>query len=388
MAHIIRVEVIVKREREREPKREVIDLTKLPSSLEIVRLPPSRLLPPATTRDGEGEEEDDHQGGHAIEAAPAAPLRALIEAAPSRTATPGPGSSAAADAEASGSNSAPTQQEQRPATPRRRADGAAVANTPSSRKRRQESPEIDIVIRQEYIPRAATPSPLIKEEDDSDSDSDNNDDDDDEVVEISPFKRLRSSLDLSSVPVIPLSFQRSSSPSPSTSRSHQPAPITASAGAGAAAIPRSAPGPMHHASFPERPALQCPNRIPSHSTITTALSLSVRNPGRWYYRCQECFANRQPPSTSTSTSTPSSSSSAVWSGASAFVCWADTRGVSADNPSCACGHPSRQDITGESTLRGNVLFYKCATDACSFRRYDWDDPVPRERLNEYCGTQV
>ncbi|RYP74831.1 hypothetical protein DL771_002752 [Monosporascus sp. 5C6A] len=178
-------------------------------------------------------------------------------------------------------------------------------------------------------------SPVKYEEDD---------DSDDDVVEISPFKRPRGRTDQGAAPVpayLGAFRRRSDSPSP---------------------LPR--PGPLHHADFPDRPALRCPRAVWGHAGVVCELSKSRRNAGREYYRCFACGPD------------------------DGFICWADTRGVHPDNPRCDCGHASREDITGLRSRQPDTVWYKCATDACGFRSYKWDAPLNPEEVNAYCGREV
>ncbi|RYP66602.1 hypothetical protein DL769_006009 [Monosporascus sp. CRB-8-3] len=182
-------------------------------------------------------------------------------------------------------------------------------------------------------------SPVKCEEDDN---SDDNDDDD--VVEISPFKRPRGPRGQGSVPApayLGAFRRRSASPSP---------------------LPP--PDPLHHPDFPDRPALKCPRARRGHADVVCEASRSRRNAGREYYRCLACGPD------------------------DGFICWADGRGVRPDNPRCDCGHASREDITGFRSRQPDTVWYKCATDACGFRRYEWDDPLTPEEVNAYCGREV
>lgn len=86
--------------------------------------------------------------------------------------------------------------------------------------------------------------------------------------------------------------------------------------------------------------------------------------GREYYRCAAC------------------------PGFGGFICWADGRGIWPDNPRCDCGYAAREDITGGSSKQPDTLWYKCATNACGFRRYDWDDPLAPEEVNARCEREV
>lgn len=86
--------------------------------------------------------------------------------------------------------------------------------------------------------------------------------------------------------------------------------------------------------------------------------------GREYYRCAAC------------------------PGFGGFICWADGRGIRPDNPRCDCGYAAREDITGGSSKQPDTLWYKCATNACGFRRYDWDDPLAPEEVNARCEREV
>ncbi|RYP35525.1 hypothetical protein DL767_003779 [Monosporascus sp. MG133] len=185
-------------------------------------------------------------------------------------------------------------------------------------------------------------SPVKCEEDDDDSSGDG--DDDDDVIEISPFKRPRGPRDRKAAPALAYlgAFQR---------RSESPSPLPP-------------PDPLHHPDFPDRPALKCPGAQRGHADIVCDASRSLRNAGREYYRCLACGPD------------------------AGFICWADGGGVRPDNPRCDCGHASREDITGFRSRQPDTLWYKCATDACGFRRYEWDDPLTPEEVNAYCGREV
>ncbi|KAI0387346.1 hypothetical protein F5Y04DRAFT_3008 [Hypomontagnella monticulosa] len=238
-----------------------------------------------------------------------------------------------------------------PTTPKRNRSTATASSSRSRIKKRSPSPSpapsrrglqsrTVIVIKDEPVSDSDSPPPTpIKKVEDSDSESDG--------IEISPaIKRYASpgfGVDLSVIP-----FQRSSSPSP-MSRAGRPGP---------------GPGPGPHPDFPTRPPLKCPKKNPEHKTIETAVSGSIRNLDRTYYKCKDC------------------------PNYGAFICWADTKGIFGDNPRCNCGYLSRQDITGESSRQPDTLWYKCATNACGFRRYDWDDPLTAEEVNQYCGQRV
>ena len=186
------------------------------------------------------------------------------------------------------------------------------------------------------------------------------DNDDDDVIEISPLKRRRSEdPDFFEIPPPrPPPFfalggrgrrQRSRSRSRSRERSLSPLPP---------------PSPLHHPSFPSRPPLRCPNRAAGHvDVVCEAAGGGSRNRGREYFRCGSCRPG-------------------------GFICWADDVGVRADNPRCDCGYPARRDLTGEASLQPDTPWYKCATDACGFRRFDWDDPLSPEEVNAYFGRQI
>ncbi|RYP02595.1 hypothetical protein DL764_005721 [Monosporascus ibericus] len=184
-------------------------------------------------------------------------------------------------------------------------------------------------------------SPVKREEDDNSSDDD---EDDDDVVEVSPFKRPRGPRDQEAAPALAYlgAFRR---------RSDSPSPLPP-------------PDPLYHPDFPDRPALKCPRAQRGHADIVCETSRSQRNAGREYYRCLGCGPG------------------------DGFICWADGRGVRPDNPRCHCGHASREDITGFRSLQPGTLWYKCATDACGFRRFDWDDPLTQEEADAYCGLEV
>ncbi|XDG10596.1 hypothetical protein ABKA04_010211 [Annulohypoxylon sp. FPYF3050] len=217
-------------------------------------------------------------------------------------------------------------------------------NSPTQRKRRYDSPEITVIVKEEPGDYNSPPSPIdeyprfIKA-----------DDSDDDKFEISPKKQRGSSpeFDLSPIP-----FYRSSGPSPN------PLPI-----------------PFHHPEFPERPALRCPKKKPDHRVIESEVSTSGRNQNRVYYKCRDC------------------------PGFGSFICWADSRltwaagrsGLTPKDrlwPRCWCGHAAREDVTGDRAVYPNTLWYKCATDACRFRRYDSDDPLTPEEINQYSGAHV
>ncbi|OTB06572.1 hypothetical protein M426DRAFT_318963 [Hypoxylon sp. CI-4A] len=229
-----------------------------------------------------------------------------------------------------------------PTTPKREDRAAAVAGynsyPQSQRKRRHNSPEI-IIIKDEPREYDSRPTTPIKDEYPSSSNiAKANNDDDNDVIEFTPKKPKGSpETNLSSIPIY---------------RSFTPSPLPP-------------PGPIHHhPDFPERPALRCPTRKPGHVVIERESSTSTRNLDREYFRCRDC------------------------PGYGGFICWADSRGIRPDNPRCRCGHPSREDITGDASQRPDTRWYKCATDACRFRRYDWDDPLSPEEVNRYCGRQV
>lgn len=173
-------------------------------------------------------------------------------------------------------------------------------------------------------------------------------DDDDDVIEISPLKRRRSEdPDFFEIPPPrpPPFFARRLS----RSRSCSPSPLPP-------------PSPVHHPSFPTRPALRCPHRAAGHADVVCeAAGSGSRNRGREYFRCGTCRA---------------------------FICWADDVGVQADNPRCECGFPARRDLTGEASLKPDTPWFKCATDACAFRRFDWDDPLSPEEVNVFFGRRV
>ncbi|RYP89255.1 hypothetical protein DL770_004474 [Monosporascus sp. CRB-9-2] len=170
------------------------------------------------------------------------------------------------------------------------------------------------------------------------------DDSDDDVIEISPFKRPRRPRDQEAAPALTYlgAFRR---------RSDSPSPLPP-------------PDPLHHPDFPDRPALKCPRAQRGHADIVCEPSKSRRNEGRQYYWCLACGPG------------------------AGFICWADSRGVRPDNPRCDCGHASREDITGLHSRQPDTVWYKCATDACRFRRYEWDDPLTPEEVNAYCGREV
>ncbi|KAI1137914.1 hypothetical protein F5Y05DRAFT_65599 [Hypoxylon sp. FL0543] len=258
---------------------------------------------------------------------------------------------AAATAEASSS----TTVIELPTTPKSdgKANAAASNNTKSSlsaRKRHPDTSGFRVIVKEEprdYDDRPPSPiegyPAIIKPEDDDD-------DDDDDPFEISP-KKPRGSPDIN-LSVIP--FGRSSTPSPS---------------------PRAAP--VYHPDFPDRPALRCPNQIRDHFIVEREVSNSSRNHGRLYFSCSDCKAAKK----------------------SSFICWADPRLTWAEGrndryphqprwPRCWCGRPAREDISGDYAQSPDTLWYKCATDACKFRRYDRHDPLSHEEVNMYSGRQV
>ena len=192
---------------------------------------------------------------------------------------------------------------------------------------------------------------------------DDDDDDTDDVIEISPLKRRRSaSPDFFEIPPPrpPPFFAFGAAGGSGSgrrrdrnrSRSVSPSPLPP-------------PDPFHHPYFPSRPALRCPNRQRGHLEIICEAAGTSRNHGREYFRCGECRP-----------------------GLGAFICWADADGVREDNPRCDCGHPARRDLTGDASRQPDTPWYKCATNACAFRRYEWDDPLSREEVNAYFGRQI
>ncbi|KAI1209509.1 uncharacterized protein F4807DRAFT_460723 [Annulohypoxylon truncatum] len=218
-------------------------------------------------------------------------------------------------------------------------------NSPTQRKRRYDSPEITVIVKEESGDYDAPSSPIdeyprfIK--------ADDSDDDDKFVISPKKQRGCTPEFDLSPIP-----FYRSSTPSPS------PLPV-----------------PFHHPEYPDRPALCCPKKNPVHRVIEREVSTSGRNLDRLYYKCRDC------------------------PGYGSFICWADSRltwaagrtGLTPKDrlwPRCWCGHPAREDVTGEMAKYPNTLWYKCATDACKFRRYDSDDPLSPEEINQYSGNQV
>ncbi|KAI2622982.1 hypothetical protein GGS26DRAFT_593832 [Hypomontagnella submonticulosa] len=234
---------------------------------------------------------------------------------------------------------------ERPATPERNGSTTTASSGRSSIKKRSTPPSSSrrglesrspIVIKEEDDSDSNPPTPIKKYED-SDSDHDE--------IEISPaVKRYASpgfGVDLSRIP-----FQRSSSPSPMSRAGHP------------------GPAPVYHPDFPTRPPLKCPMRNTAHNVIQIDLSKQIRSLDRQYYKCADCPKY------------------------GAFICWADADGVKRDNPRCKCGYPSREDITGDNSQQPDTLWYKCATDACKFRRFDWDDPLTPEQVNQYCGRDV
>ncbi|KAI1107628.1 hypothetical protein F4804DRAFT_105288 [Jackrogersella minutella] len=219
-------------------------------------------------------------------------------------------------------------------TPER--ESKPASGSPSKRKRYFESREA--AVKEEPIDYDNRPSSpvvypsLIKSED--------SDDEGDDKFEFSPKKQRGSpDFDLSPIP-----FYRSSTPSP--------------------------PAPFHHPEFPDRPALRCPKREQDHQVIEMETSTSSRNLDRLYYRCRDC------------------------PGFGSFICWADCRLAWAEGrnrgrwPRCWCGHPAREDITSERATYPDTLWYKCATDACRFRRYNSHDPLTNAEVNRYSGVQV
>ncbi|KAI0841062.1 hypothetical protein F5Y06DRAFT_260574 [Hypoxylon sp. FL0890] len=240
-----------------------------------------------------------------------------------------------------------------PTTPKsNRKASAALSNNDgngngslSPRKHRLDTPEPLVIAKKE--PRDynnSPPSPIeayptiVKLEDDED----------DDALVFSPKKPKGSpDIDLTAIP-----FHRSFTPSP---------------------LPSAAP--VYHPDFPERPALRCPKRNRDHLVIECKPSESSRNMNRLYFKCRDC---------------PNYGS---------FICWADARLTWASGrngrhphqaqwPRCHCGEPAREDITGDNAQYPDTLWYKCATDACRFRRYDKNDRLSYEEVNMYAGWQV
>ncbi|KAI6085315.1 hypothetical protein F4821DRAFT_240739 [Hypoxylon rubiginosum] len=366
---LFRATIIIRVETVAEKEREIVDLTREPDIAPMpmpmpppvpaiirargvdterpqadVREPsvaPSWTMTPETEGRGATPSPAENTPREAKGKEPAYDQALLIAQLAGRESAAGPSGAAAGASSSSSSNN--TKQEE-PQTP--------------PRKRRQASPDVVFVKEERDLvsysfggviidddSRPATP--VKKEESDSDSD-------DEDVVQISPFKKRRSnSPDLASIPAIPAAFQRSWSPSP-------PSPRNAAHNA----APAPSPEPFFHPDFPSRPALRCPKKQPTHNVIEAEISTSSRNYGRRYYRCRDC------------------------PGFGGFVCWADSRGVRPGNPACWCRQPSREDITGDTAQQPDTLWYKCATDACRFRRFDWDDPLSPEEVNRYCGRDV
>ncbi|KAI1415624.1 hypothetical protein F5Y13DRAFT_146610 [Hypoxylon sp. FL1857] len=219
-------------------------------------------------------------------------------------------------------------------------------DTLSPRKRRlSDTPESLVIVKEELGDYDdAPPSPI----DSYPATLKSDDDDDEDVFEVSPKKpKGTPDIDLSAIPLY-----RSANPSP---------------------LPLAAP--VYHPDFPERPALRCPKRNPNHLVIECKPSETSRNHGRIYFKCRDC---------------PNYGS---------FICWADSRltwaegrnGISPHErgwPRCNCGQPAREDIAGDKATYPDTLWYKCATDACRFRKYNSDDPLSPEEVNMYAGRQV
>lgn len=81
------------------------------------------------------------------------------------------------------------------------------------------------------------------------------------------------------------------------------------------------------------------------------------NVGRPYYICPACDRSRR------------------------WVCWADGRGLSWENPRCYCGQPSRQDRIGrDKGCKAGLGFWTCVTGHCDYYSEDieglevWDQP--------------
>lgn len=67
------------------------------------------------------------------------------------------------------------------------------------------------------------------------------------------------------------------------------------------------------------------------------------NAGRPYFACATCQWNDR------------------------WVCWADTKGISANNPRCGCGLPCRQDRIGvEKREKKGRGFWTCILGKCEF----------------------
>lgn len=77
------------------------------------------------------------------------------------------------------------------------------------------------------------------------------------------------------------------------------------------------------------------------ATRKVASSFNTNNPGRAYYICPSC----------------------PWD--CRWVCWADSRGVSAHNPPCYCEVPSRLDIIGpHKGVKAGRAFWACVRGRC------------------------
>ncbi|KAI4870518.1 hypothetical protein F4820DRAFT_258992 [Hypoxylon rubiginosum] len=402
---IIRVETAA----EKEQRRDVIDLTGEPDSTPAPAPISTSMPSPAVIRARGGADVERSQGdAEAARRAPsAAPSWTMTPETDGRGATPALGGSSSSSAAelprqpatpkgkepardqallmaqlgssrressagpsgataAANTRSSPVGKKREPSTPPRNIYPTTAGGNLSPRKRGQESPDTVPVKEEPQLggfgfasafggvnvdDRPATP---VKKEESSSGDEAA---DDDDVIQISPFKKRRGSSsmspDLFSIPALPAAFQRSPSPSP-----------TSTANAAHDNNAAAANAPFHHPDFPTRPPLRCPKRNPSHAAIEPETSTSSRNHRRRYYRCRDC------------------------PGFGGFVCWADRRGVRPDNPLCWCRQPAREDITGDGATQPDTLWYKCATDHCRFRRFDWDDPLSPEEVNRYCGRQV
>ncbi|KAI1807287.1 hypothetical protein F4811DRAFT_549968 [Daldinia bambusicola] len=109
--------------------------------------------------------------------------------------------------------------------------------------------------------------------------------------------------------------------------------------------------PFYHPHFPDRKPLRC-SRCSDRSAVRfeVVTSRTTHNPGRYFYRCEECTK---------------------------MICWADAERISPAHPRCKCGHPSREELSNESAWHARTVFYKCATGRCGFWR--WSDTQLSER---------
>ncbi|KAI1386894.1 uncharacterized protein F4822DRAFT_431760 [Hypoxylon trugodes] len=224
------------------------------------------------------------------------------------------------------------------------APAVAAINIVNSSPRKRRYDELEVVIKEEPLDDDSRPPTPSLDEYPSSHTIIKEDEDEEDEIEFSP-KKQRSSLDidLSSIP-----------PRPALSKLQNLRERMQ------LAKQQQSENSVWHKDFPDRRPLRCPHSKHKPPNIITAVSKTLRSFGRTYYKCDDCGTYNS------------------------FICWADSKGIFEDNPRCNCGYPSREDLTGDTSARPNLIWYKCATDFCKFT-YWTTDPLTPEEVNEYCG---